>query len=203
MDALDVTFLTTDYQWSVRGTRLLSVAKSGGVATILTQDEISPSGLLVDDQAAYWIEVGQGDRQPSLRQADKRAGDASAGKVLASGDSFKVSSRAPLMALAGDRVVVASAHDRTIASYPTAGGPGRVLASDQDAIISLAVGGGYAFWSTYNEGDPLKSSVWHVSLEGGATTSVLGNVQYGYLSVDAAGLLVADYGGLTMAATCP
>jgi hypothetical protein len=109
----------------------------------------------------------------------------------------------PLMALAGDQIVVASAHDRTIASYPKAGGPGRVLTSDQDTIISLAVGGGYAFWSTYNEGDPLNSSVWHVSLQGGATTRVLDKVQRGYLSVDARGLLVANYEGLILAVTCP
>lgn len=161
--AVDAThvYFTTEY-----GGELVRVAKSGGPAEVLSSGHDYPHGVAVDDTWVYWtvdldgvllaVPNGGGTVEVLASGLDRPAGI-----TLADGFIYWTNR-------AGDFANGSIARMRAPAARPGSDaapseGAIEVLATGQAHPNELAVDGGYAYWTNYDDG-----GVMRVGLAGGA-----------------------------------
>jgi hypothetical protein len=188
------------------GLALLRAPKSGGpvVRIAETEDPYVATVVTLGDRV-YWIEPGlHSSRDAFLRSAPRLGGDGGPGAIVAHGDTFRTpdDTRRIDTCLASDGASLywGSHHDGTVVRIDPGGGL-TTLASDQHDFVSLAVGGGFVYWSWSHESS--EGAVARVPTTGGAVTIVRDHTWPEGVAYDPGGLLVTTSDGLERVTTCP
>jgi hypothetical protein len=140
---------STVYWGSLYSYTVDKIPKDGGTSTILTQNEVYPSGIALDATYLYWVDRGYGSADGLVRKLPLAGG---APSTLVSG----LSSRPTAIVVAGSEIFYAttgsgSGLDGTVVRVPVTNvpdaGAGSVVATAQSGPTSMAADATAVYWT--------------------------------------------------------